>query len=74
MLGENTEFRRDLGADSLDMVELTMALEYALDIVISDEAAAECRTVGDALGLIERSVWESTAPEEPLKRIDGIPG
>ena len=42
----------DLGADSLDLAELTMAVEEAFEIEISDEDAAAIRTVADALRLI----------------------
>jgi acyl carrier protein len=41
-----------LGADSLDIVSLTMALEETFDIHIPDERAEACGTVGDVLGLI----------------------
>ena len=43
----------DLGADSLDTVELVMALEEAFDIEIPDEAAEGIATVGDAVKYIE---------------------
>ena len=42
-------FANDLGADSLDTVELVMALEEAFDIEIPDEAAEEIDTVGKAV-------------------------
>ena len=48
-----TSFINDLGADSLDTVELVMALEEAFDIEIPDEAAEGIATVGDAVKYIE---------------------
>ena len=42
-------FANDLGADSLDTVELVMALEEAFDIEIPDEAAEQIDTVGKAV-------------------------
>ena len=45
-------FVADLGADSLDTVELVMALEEAFDIEIPDEAAEGIATVGDAVDYI----------------------
>jgi acyl carrier protein len=42
----------DLGADSLDTVELVMAFEEAFDIEISDEDAEKIRTVSDAVDYI----------------------
>ena len=39
----------DLGADSLDLVELVMALEQEFDLEISDEEAEKIKTVGDAV-------------------------
>jgi acyl carrier protein len=46
---ENASFMEDLGADSLDTVELVMAFEKEFDIDIPDEEAEKLRTVGDAL-------------------------
>jgi len=46
-------FIEDLGADSLDLVELVMALEEEYDIEVSDEDAEKIRTVRDVLGYIE---------------------
>ena len=45
-------FIEDLGADSLDIVELVMALEEEYDIEISDEDAEKIQTVGDAIKYI----------------------
>jgi len=50
---EESSFIDDLGADSLDTVELVMALEEAFDIEIPDEAAEGIATVGDAVKFIE---------------------
>jgi acyl carrier protein len=48
-LTNNASFMEDLGADSLDTVELVMAFEKEFDIDIPDEEAEKLRTVGDAL-------------------------
>ena len=45
---------RDLGADSLDLVSLTMAFEEEFDLHIPDEQAEGCTTVADALALLDR--------------------
>ena len=47
------EFSRDLGADSLDTVELIMEFEKEFDIQIPDEDAEKISTVGDAVKYIE---------------------
>lgn len=49
-------FRDDLGADSLDVVELVMELEDEFDMEISDEDAEKIGTVGDAISYIESKV------------------
>jgi acyl carrier protein len=48
-LTTEASFMEDLGADSLDTVELVMAFEKEFDIDIPDEEAEKLRTVGDAL-------------------------
>ena len=52
-VSEETSFINDLGADSLDTVELVMELEDEFDLSIPDEAAEKIKTVGDAIGYIE---------------------
>lgn len=46
-------FKEDLGADSLDVVELVMELEDEFDMEISDEDAEKISTVGDAVNYIK---------------------
>ena len=48
-----TSFINDLGADSLDIVELVMEFEEAFDMSIPDEDAEKIRTVGDAIEYIK---------------------
>jgi len=50
---ESSSFVDDLGADSLDTVELVMAFEEEFGIEIPDEDAEKIRTVGDAIKYIE---------------------
>ena len=47
-------FVEDLGADSLDTVELVMAFEEEFGIDIPDEDAEQMRTVGDAIGYLKK--------------------
>lgn len=50
---EEASFIDDLGADSLDIVELVMAFEEEFDLEIPDEDAEKIRTVGDAVEYIK---------------------
>ncbi|MBU6371646.1 MAG: acyl carrier protein [Alphaproteobacteria bacterium] len=50
---EKASFIDDLGADSLDNVELVMAFEEEFNIEIPDDAAEHIQTVGDAVKFIE---------------------
>ena len=50
---KETSFINDLGADSLDTVELIMEFEDAFDLNIPDDEAEKIRTVGDAIKYIE---------------------
>jgi acyl carrier protein len=51
---ENAHLYDDLGADSLDAVEIVMAIEEAFDIVVSDEEADKCKTAGDLQNLVTK--------------------
>lgn len=50
---DGASFIDDLGADSLDTVELVMAFEEAFDVTIPDDAAEKIGTVKDAIDYIE---------------------
>ena len=50
---DDAKFIDDLGADSLDTVELVMAFEEAFDVEIPDEKAETILTVGDAISHLE---------------------
>ena len=52
----DTSFVNDLGADSLDTVELVMELEEEFDVNIPDDAAEKIQTVGQAVEYIEAGV------------------
>jgi len=49
-----TSFVEDMGADSLDVVELVMELEEEFEINIPDDQAEKIKTVGEAIDFIER--------------------
>jgi len=53
---EDSAFVDDLGADSLDIVELVMALEEEFGVSIPDEQAEKIKTVGDAVDFITENV------------------
>ncbi|MCH9007441.1 MAG: acyl carrier protein [Calditrichaeota bacterium] len=53
---ESASFIDDLGADSLDTVELVMAFEEAFEIEIPDEDAEKMNTVGEAIKYLEDKV------------------
>ena len=57
-------FREDLGADSLDLVELIMASEDEFGGEISDEEAQGITTVGEAVAYIEEHLPVTNAPPE----------
>jgi acyl carrier protein len=53
---KDASFMEDLGADSLDTVELVMAFEKEFDVDIPDEEAEKLRTVGDALNYLHEKM------------------
>jgi acyl carrier protein len=55
-LTSEASFMEDLGADSLDTVELVMAFEKEFDIDIPDEDAEKLRTVGDAMNYLHQKI------------------
>ena len=55
-----TSFVNDLGADSLDTVELVMELEEEFDIQIPDEVAEKIQTVGQAIEHIQKAVEKNS--------------
>ena len=52
----NASFIDDLGADSLDIVELVMTLEETFDIEIPDDDAEKMQTISDAIGYLKERV------------------
>jgi acyl carrier protein len=54
----DASFTDDLGADSLDLVELVMAFEDSFDIEIPDEDAENIKTVADAVNYIQSKIEE----------------
>ena len=59
-LTEATSFMEELGADSLDTVELVMAFEKEFDIDIPDEEAEKLQTVGDAMKYLNEKVGDAS--------------
>jgi acyl carrier protein len=49
---ETTRFKEDLDADSLDLYELVMELEDRYGVSVSEQQAAQIKTVGDAVGFV----------------------
>ena len=56
---KDTSFVNDLGADSLDTVELVMELEEEFDINIPDDSAEKIQKVGEAVDYIEKEMASS---------------
>ena len=55
---ETSRFVEDLGADSMQSIELVAALEEEFDIEMDEDAALGVKTVGDAVGFIDRVLAE----------------
>lgn len=56
-----TSFVEDIGADSLDIVELVMELEEEFDITIPDDQAEKIKTVGEAVDYIDNELKKKQA-------------
>ncbi|MFS8542052.1 MAG: acyl carrier protein [Tissierellales bacterium] len=54
----DTSFKDDLNADSLDLVELVMAIEDEFDLQVADEDVENIKTVGDAVNYINEILNE----------------
>ncbi len=55
-LNKDTSFRDDLNADSLDLVELIMAIEDEFDLEVDDEGMEDIETIGDVVESIEKEL------------------
>ena len=64
-VNESALFRMDLGADSLDMIQLAMLLESELGVLIDDEEVEHCISVGDALVVLRRKCLSERLVEFP---------
>ena len=74
-LTDNAKLIEDLGADSLDVVEVVMSFEEKFDIEIPNHKATEFVTVGDAIAFIRAhiagnrpSAWSSVGLRQPVVR------
>ena len=52
-ISENTDLRKDLGMNSLELIELVVKLEEAFDIEISDREIMKMATIGDVIEIIQ---------------------
>ena len=55
-VGPEASFTDDLGADSLDIVELVMAMEEEFDVEIPDDDAEKIQTIGDAVSYLKEKL------------------
>ena len=63
-INRGTSFMEDIGADSLDIVELVIELEEEFDIQIPDDQAEKIKTVGEAIDYIEVKLKEKGGAAE----------
>lgn len=66
-VSRGTRFNEDIGADSLDIVELIMELEEEFDIQIPDDKAENIKTVGEAIDFIDARLAEKKAGDGGAK-------
>ena len=57
-LDQETSFKDTLNADSLDLVELVMALEDEFDLEVEDDGVESIKTIGDAVEFITKALEE----------------
>ncbi len=57
-VSESSRFVEDLGADSMQSIELVAAFEEEFDIEMDEDAALGVKTVGDAVGFIDKVIEE----------------
>lgn len=62
VVNNHSQFTRDLGADSLDLVELTLHLEREFNVHIDDDQAETCIDVGAALRILRQLVAKANQP------------
>ena len=66
-LNRTSRFVEDIGADSLDIVELVMELEEEFDLQIPDDQAEKIKTVGEAIDFIEAKQKEKASGDSGAK-------
>lgn len=55
-IDNETSFKDNLNADSLDLVELVMALEDEFELEVEDDSVEDIKTIGDAVGYITKAL------------------
>jgi acyl carrier protein len=61
LASDDAEFRNDLGADSLDLVQIPCALEEAFGVRFTDDEVAFCQTIGTAVDLVRTKLENRSA-------------